>query len=279
MSTNGQTERANDVCALPLVHRIAAMLDLDAARWRNGDALPRGWHVFLFAASTPQSQLRHDGVAGMGITLPDVGLPRVVLGGKRIHFNGDVPIGASVRRASRLESLTPKSAQSGRIVIATVKHDICVEGESEPAIVEHLDYIFREAAEAAPVAQSLAPKRLSPSNEPRADIVREVTPDETLLFRYSSITSNPHRIHYDHPYATQVEGYRGLVVNGGLPALLLTELFRAESRREPTRVITRNIDLLFCNEPMRLNAIKSTDWWTLWAEDSNGRRAVEAKIE
>jgi 3-methylfumaryl-CoA hydratase len=253
------------------------MLDVDAARWRNGDALPRGWHVFLFTATTPQSQLRPDGVAGLGITLPDTGLPRVVLGGKRIRFNADIPIGSAVRRVSRLESITPKSAQSGRIVVVTAKHEIFTEGAREPAIVEHLDYIFREAAEARNML-SLSPYP-RPSDEPGADIVREMTPDETLLFRYSAITSNPHRIHYDYPYATQVEGYRALVVNGGLPGLLLTELFRAESRREPRSVTTRNVGLLFCNEQVNLKAIKGADAWHLWAEDVTGRRGVEAKIE
>jgi len=277
MLPDKQPEEANDVCALPLVRRVAAMLDFDAERSQNGNALPRGWHVFLFAVPTPQSRLRGDGVAGLGIALPDVGLPRVVLGGKRIRFNADIPIGSAMRRVSRLESVTPKSAQSGRIVIATVKHEIFTEGGGEPAIVEHLDYIFREAAETAPQPTSPLPKHVS--DEIRPDIVREVIPDETMLFRYSSITANPHRIHYDHPYATKVEGYRALVVNGGLPALLLTELFREESGREPQLVTTRNVGLLFCNELMRLKALKRPDQWLLWAEDSAGRRAVEAKIE
>ena len=82
-------ERMSDVCALPLVHRVAATFDLDPARYRNGDPLPRGWHVCLFTVPTRQSLLRPDGAAGLGVTLPDVGLPRLMIGGRRIRFTGD----------------------------------------------------------------------------------------------------------------------------------------------------------------------------------------------
>lgn len=86
-------EEADDVCALPLVRRVAAMLDQNPAPWRDGDRLPRGWHVALFTVAAPHSALRPDGVAGLGVTLPDLGLPRLMLGGKRTRFLGDIAIG------------------------------------------------------------------------------------------------------------------------------------------------------------------------------------------
>ena len=84
-------EEMEDVCALPLVHRVAATLDLDPQRFRTGDPLPRGWHVCLFTVATRQSQLRPDGAAGLGVTLPDVGLPRLMIGGRRTHLTKDTP--------------------------------------------------------------------------------------------------------------------------------------------------------------------------------------------
>ena len=89
-----ETQEADDVCALPLVRRLSATLDVDPRQWREDDALPRGWHLALFSVDTPQSKLRPDGVAGLGVQLPDLGLPRIVFGGRTIHLHGDIPIGA-----------------------------------------------------------------------------------------------------------------------------------------------------------------------------------------
>ena len=88
----------DDVCALPLVQRLAATLDLDPSRYRSGDPLPRGWHVCLFTVPTRQSELRPDGAGHLGVSLPDMGLPRLMIGGRRIRFLGDIPIGSAVRR-------------------------------------------------------------------------------------------------------------------------------------------------------------------------------------
>jgi 3-methylfumaryl-CoA hydratase len=147
-------ERMTDVCALPLVQRVAATFDLDPARYRDGDLLPRGWHVCLFTVPTRQSLLRPDGAAGLGVTLPDVGLPRLMIGGRRIRFTGDIPIGSEVRRESRRKAVIPKEGRSGRFVIVTIQHDVYVQGESRAAIEEEQDYVMREAAEAgAPEAE------------------------------------------------------------------------------------------------------------------------------
>ena len=274
-------EQMDDVCALPLVHRLAATLDLDPHQFRNGDALPRGWHVCLFTVATRQSQLRPDGAAGLGVTLPDLGLPRLMIGGRRIRFTGDIPIGATVRRESRRTALVPKQGRSGRFVIVTIQHDVYVQGEPQPVIEEEQDYVMRQAAESAsPAAAKRDPDAAEKASErPTPTVSRTVVPDESLLFRYSAITFNPHRIHYDFPYATTSEGYPALVVNGGIPSILLLELFRAAAGREPVSVAARNVAPLFCGRPLYLNGSREDRGWRMWAEDSNHRLALEASVE
>lgn len=270
-------EQMADVCALPLVQRLAATLDLDPARFCNGQPLPRGWHVCMFAVPTRQSELRGDGSAGLGVTLPDMGLPRLMIGGRRIRFPGHVPIGCEVRRESRRQAVIEKQGRSGRFVIVTIRHDVYVQGESQPAIEEEQDYVLRGAVDTAtPPEPKAAP---APAPERSADVTRTFTPTESLLFRYSAITFNPHRIHYDYPYATASEGYPALVVNGGIASILLLELFRSTAGREPSSVAMRNVAPLFCGSPVTLHGARENASWRMWAEDSGGRLALEATID
>ena len=263
----------NDACALPVVQRVAAMLDRDPATFRDGDNLPRGWHFALFNPATPQSSLRPDGLAGLGVTLPELGLPRIMAAGRRTQFHGDIPIGAAVLRKSRTASVTPKQGRSGRFAIVTIEHNVFVADGGEPVLTEQQDYVLREAETGgAPVATP------QPATPAQAVIERLIVPDETLLLRYCAITFNTHRIHYDLPYATTVEGYPALVVNGGIAPTFLIELFRAHAGREPAMVTTRNIAPLFCGRPVRLCANPGDPEWRLWAEDEAGRPAVEIQI-
>ena len=272
---------AEDVCALPLVRRLAAMLDRDPRTLRIGDPLPRGWHVTLFNAPTRQSDLRADGAASLGVSLPDVGLPRLMLGGRQIQFNGDIPIGALVRRESRPGVAQVKEGRSGRFALVDVDHSIFVEHSGTPAVVERLNYVLREAAKPAAASE---PVRNSTTTAPSAvvgaaDAERTLVPDEALLFRYSSITDNPHRIHYDQPYATTREGYPALVVNGSIPAMFLLEMFRTLARREPSTFMSRNIAPMYCGQPLRLCIKTANAGAKLWAENAMGVTAFEATVE
>ena len=259
----------HDVCALPLVQRVAALLDRDPGALQDGAPLPRGWHVAMFNAPTPQSHLRADGLAGLGVTLPELGLPRIMAAGRRITYHGDIAIGAAVRRDSRIANVADKQGRSGRFAIVTIEHRIVAGGL---ALVEEQDYVMREADPGTP-----APPR--PAATPRpATAERILVPDETLLLRYCAVTFNTHRIHYDLPYATGTEGYPALVVNGGIPILALLELYRAQARREPDHVVIRNLAPLFCGRPIRLCADPAAAGWQLWAEDDCGRPAVEVAV-
>lgn len=270
-------QEADDVCALTIVRRLSAALDMDSARWREGEPLPRGWHLAFFSVDTRQSQLRADGFAGLGVRLPELGLPRIVFGGRKVRFDGDIPIGAKLRRSSRLISVVPKEGRSGRFAICTIQHEIFLEGVREPVIVELHDYMMREAAAPADGSKPPAPAASGPAM-PEPTLRRIVTPDEMLLFRISAVMFNPHRIHYDSPYATNAEGYPALVVNSSVTSLLLLEFFRSESGREPDSISLRNGGLAFCARPLRLNGLMQDRQWQVWADDEYGHVAVEGTM-
>ena len=289
-------ETAEDICALPLVRRLAAMLDRDPAGLAVGDPLPHGWHVTMFNPPTPQAQLRHDGAAGLGVDLPDIGLPRLMMGGRQVRFAGAIPIGATVRRESRRGGVRLKEGRSGRFALIDVEHRIFAADANEAAIVENTSYVLREAAGAAPVAAPAAtPERAAARSgigvEARSGIggeagsgvaaaaTRRLLPDEALLFRYSAITDNPHRIHYDQPYASGTEGYPALVVNGSLPLMFLLEMHRAAAGREVRTLETRNLAPMFCGRALLLSVAREGAAWRLWAEDEAGRVTFEARAQ
>ena len=267
---------ADDVCALPLVRRLSATLDIDPARWREGDPLPRGWHLALFSVDTPQSHVRSDGFAGIGVQLPDLGLPRIVFGGRRVRFHGDLPISAHLRRETRLVSVSPKQGRSGHFAVATIEHRIFLEGQDQPVITEVQDYVMREAA--SPQDAQALQKTAQPTPMPEPEVRQIVVPDEMLLFRVSAVMFNPHRIHYDLPYTIDTEAYPALVVNGSVSSLLLLEFFRRESGREPDFINLKNGGLAFSGEPLRLNAVPDGGTWRVWADNEQGGVIVEGTM-
>ena len=277
-------QAAHDVCALPLVRRLAAMLDRDGMALREGDPLPHGWHVALFNPPTRQSQLRGDGAAGLGVSLPDIGLPRLMMGGRQCRFALDIPIGAQVRRETRQGEVQIKHGRSGRFALVRVEHRIFVEDGQQPAVVENTDYVLREAASPqAPPAPATPATLATPKTQaveaPRPDASMALVPDEALLFRYSAITDNPHRIHYDLAYAMGTEGYPALVVNGSIPAMFLLELFRAAAGHEPATFTSRNVAPMFSGRPLQLNALKDGPSWRLWAQDVQGQTTFDARAD
>lgn len=269
MKPNGQeTEMedvvAEDACTETTLRRIAAMLNQVPP---NSGIMPRGWQVALFAPDPAQNTLRPDGYAGVGVPLPTTDLPRLMFGGRRTQFLGDIPVGRTVVRRSRLLSAVPKTGRSGRMLIATIRHEIACD--ATPVLTEEQDFVLLEAA--PPTAPAPAPQH-SPTVGGTPFIA-----DEAMLLRFCALTFNTHRIHYDHPYATGVESYPALVVNGSLTTLMLTELFRARAGREPSSLVTRNLRPLFCRRANTLHAVED-DPWQLWAEDESGAPALEARI-
>lgn len=261
-----------DRCTLALVRRLAAMLDRDPAALREGDPLPFGWQTTMFNLPTRQSALRADGAGDLAVPLPDLGLPRLMLGGRRVRFDAPVPIGARVRRESRRGEVREKTGRSGRFAVVPVEHRIFVEDGAEPAIVEVQEYVLREAAGARPATPAAADARTAapPDDGPVPQAERTLVADERLLFRFSAITDNPHRIHYDRPYAADVEGYPALVVNGTIPSMFVLEMFRETVGREPTAIASRNLSPMYAGRPLRLALARAATGWRLWVRDADG---------
>jgi 3-methylfumaryl-CoA hydratase len=220
-ASHGTWVERQENCSLASVRRVAAMLDLDCDNFAEGAPLPRGWQFVLLAADTRRSALRSDGFPGLGVPMPDLGLPRLMLGGRTVLFRADIPIGAALRRTSALQSLRRKAGDAGPMAIVTLVHELRIGGQDDPALVETQTYLLLPAHKAS--GEEVSDVVAAPVD---AEHVATAVPDETLLFQYSALGFNSHRIHLDRSHAREVEGFPDLVVNGGLATLLLTEFLR-----------------------------------------------------
>jgi 3-methylfumaryl-CoA hydratase len=264
----GRTEERHDVVsAAPLV-ALAALLDREDPPPRDGDAAPPLAHWLYFLPAYRQSQAGPDGHAARGEFLPPVPLPRRMWAGSRLEFLRPLTVGARVTRISRIADVVPKRGRSGDLVFVTVRHEVSDAGGLVLADEHDIVYRGEGGAAAAPVP--------APGGEAWR---REIRPDPLLLFRYSAVTFNGHRIHYDHPYATRVEGYPGLVVHGPLIATLLVDLVRREVpaaslrtyRFRALRPLFDTASFMTCGLPEA-----SGHGARLWTRDAAGAMTMEA---
>lgn len=260
----GREERVEGVLDLSHARAVAAMFDDPPEGITSGDPLPPLWHWFYFPAVVRASEVGPDGHARRGGFLPPVPLPRRMWAGGRVHFHAPLPVGAPAIRHSRILSVEEKKGRSGALVLVTVEHRILHEGAA--AVVEEQDLIYRDAptaaggspaqgsaAEGSPSLGSGDGEGGAPVSVPAGwDWQDRTTTDPVLLFRFSALTFNGHRIHYDHPYTTQVEGYPGLVVHGPLSALLLMRSGCAHGGDAPASFRYRGVSPLFCGDPIAL---------------------------
>ena len=267
----GRSETRHDVVEAQRVAALAATLD--HPRWPvAGDELPPLWHWIGFHDVVPMSGLGPDGHARRGGFLPPVPLPRRMWAGGRVEFHAPLVIGEPITRTSTVLSITPKHGRSGEMVFVVVRHAITAADGSVRLVEEH-DIVYREMppADAPPPAAQPAPTD--------AGFSREVHPDPVLLFRYSALTFNGHRIHYDRDFCREHEGYPGLVVHGPLTATLLLDLLAAEHpRRRPARLAYRAVSPLFDTAPYTVNGRLEGDGCRLWASNSTGGLAMDASI-
>jgi 3-methylfumaryl-CoA hydratase len=256
----GRTERAGDeIAAWPLV-AYAATLDRDDPAPLPGDPLPPGAHWLYFLPAARQSRLGPDGHALRGAFLPPVALPRRMWAGGRLVFHDALRVGDRAERLSTIREVSPREGRSGKLCFVKVEHRI--ESTRGLALVEEHDIVYREAARAGAARPAAAP---GPPGE--APWRRTLVPDDALLFRYSALTFNAHRIHYDRRYVTEVEGYPGLVVHGPLQAALLLDLIRRERPEVRLREFAfRALAPLFDGAPLTLNGrpgdASSAELWT-----------------
>jgi 3-methylfumaryl-CoA hydratase len=263
----GRTRRDTDQMTRQTAQRLAALLDLPTDGLSDGAALPQGWEAVLFGPLAPHSLIGPDGHPKLGDFLPPVPLPRRMFAGRRTTYHAPLRIGDEVERTSEIAKVEPKEGRSGRMIFVTVVHRLSARGSA--VLTEEQDIVYRE--EVKPGSGSAAAEA-----PPTATWTRSVVPDAVMVFRYSAITYNAHRIHYDADYTRTVEGHPALVVNGGLTTLLVLELARAKLGRPLATVTTRNVKPLYVGRPITVCGTRAGDQAELWVLDADGALALKA---
>ncbi|WP_409181262.1 MaoC family dehydratase N-terminal domain-containing protein [Amycolatopsis sp. VS8301801F10] len=239
------------------VASLAALFDDGLPAPREGDALPPLWHWVALPRWPVSSRLGLDGHPVRGGFLPPVDLPRRMFAGGEVVVHRAPRVGETVRRRSIVDSVAEKSGRSGKLVLVQVRTELSGM-DGTPYLEERQDLLHREAGPSSAPAVPETAAALEPVGSPfrRTDgQTWEFATDPTLLMRFSAATANAHRIHYDWPYATRVEGYPGLVVHGPLMSLALAEVLRLDSPASRVRRIShRNHAPLFCGQPAQLRA-------------------------
>jgi 3-methylfumaryl-CoA hydratase len=267
----GRGETVHDTIGATPVKALAATLDHPAAAVPTGTPLPPLWHWLYFLPLHRQSEIGPDGHARRGGFLPPVPLPRRMWAGSQFEFRSPVRVGDAVARTSTIDDVTSKEGRTGQLVFVKVRHELRCNGASDAAIVEFHDIVYREAKKPGDIEPPPQPAPTSAAWQ------REIVPDDVLLFRYSALTFNGHRIHYDRKYVTEVEGYPGLVVHGPLIATLLMDLLRhhapeAEVATFRFKAVRPTFDL----HPFRINGRREGNAVKLWAQDHEGWLTMDA---
>jgi 3-methylfumaryl-CoA hydratase len=212
----GRTQSVTDTLTPVPATLLTATIDRDDPPYKAGDELPPNWHRLYFLTAVPPGEVGPDGHPARGLFLPPVPLPRRMFAGGRLKFLQPLRIGDTVTRVSEILSVEGKQGRTGDLVFVTVRHRFSVG--DRVALEETQDLVYRGGGSGGGEA---APERVEAAPWERA-----VQPDPVMLFRYSALTFNGHRIHYDHPYVTREEGYPGLIVHGPLISTFLLDLLR-----------------------------------------------------
>jgi 3-methylfumaryl-CoA hydratase len=268
---------SGEIVPLSLLQKIAAMLDIEPTALASSGSMPRGWHFALLPSTAQKSRLRADGFAGLGVQLPDLGLPRLLQIERRVTYHSDIAVGDAVQRVSAIESIEHKGTPERSRAMVTVRHELRHSALDKLAVSETQTFMlmpeggrYREPENAV--------------QQVSGDRMRQYLPDATLLFHFSAIGFNAHKIHLDRDYARHVEGFPDLVVNGGLIALLVTEFARVDLGLALRSLSVRYLAPLFSDRLVTLAAIMSPDsaqsnTWQINVHDSRGAIAAIAKVE
>jgi 3-methylfumaryl-CoA hydratase len=269
----GRSEHRRDtITAAPLAGLSATLDRADDPAPVAGAELPPLAHWLYFLPQAPQREIGPDGHPLRGGFLPPVPLPRRMWAGGRLAFLRPLRVGDAVERRSTITAVESKQGRSGALVFVTVRHEV---GDARGvAVTEEHDIVYRDLPR--PGAPAPAPVA-APAGE---DFSRAIVPDPVLLFRYSALTFNGHRIHYDRSYATQVEGYPGLVVHGPLIATLLVDLLRRERPGATLRAFAfKAASPLFDIHPFTTCGRQEAGHVALWARNHRGELAMQAQAE
>jgi 3-methylfumaryl-CoA hydratase len=270
----GRKQVATDVLHPGPANLLRLAFGRTEAEYREGDALPPAWLACYFLPRVPADALRPDGSPHDTGVVPALPLPRRMFAGERVRFHRPLRIGESLRRETELADLSMKSGGTGTLVFATVVSRVF--GADGLAVEDERRTVFREEVKSG--ERNQAPRREpAPADVPWR---RTITPDPVLLFRFSALTFNSHRIHYDLKWAMEVEGYPGLVVHGPLTTTLLIDFARDHNRER--RIVgyrTQARAPLFDTAPFELRGRPTAKGCELWAVTPEGTIAMSAEVE
>jgi 3-methylfumaryl-CoA hydratase len=270
----GTKELNTDVVTAAQANLLRLTFGRPEPELKDGDALPPGWHVIYFTPRVGPDGLRADGTPSKGGVTPDMPLPRRMFAGQGFRFHRPLRIGQTVRQETELTDISLKSGATGTLVFTTVVSRI--SGPDGLAVEDERRIVYREEVKAGEGNQ--APRR-----EPVPDDVpwrRTIAPNPIVLFRFSALTFNSHRIHYDHEWATKVEGYPALVVHGPFTQTLLVDFARDHAGgRSIKSFVTQARAPLFDGAPFELRGRPKGDGAELWAVTPEGTIAMSAQVE
>ena len=269
----GRQRVVEDEMGLTSVQRAAATLDVDPAGFKNGDPVPRQWFNMFFPDVCKQSELGPDGHANKGVFLPPIPLPRRMGAGRRVQIMGNLVVGQPARKIAEVEAIIPKSGRSGNIVILTMK--LTFETGGETVAVDSFDAIYREAV--PPGQKSTTSKfRDAPAE---GDWAEEVHFTETMNFRYSAVTWNAHRIHYDADYTRDEEGYPHTVQNGGLTMQTITDAACRHNGGTIAGLEARLTKPISVGDRVTILGRRDGKNETCWIRDAHGHLCAEMTVE
>ena len=265
----GRSEEASDVITAQLVRGLRATLFMEIGEPKHGDAAPFTTHWCLAPPVYPMAELGPDGHPMRGGFLPPVPLPRRMWAGGELQFIDSLRVGDEVTRSSRISDVTAKSGSTGKLCFVAVEHVIATA--RGVAIRERHDIVYRDVSPAttpAPAKTTVAPSAPQHRESHMADPV--------LLFRYSALTFNGHRIHYDRDYVTKVEGYPGLIFHGPMQAAFLVEFAsKLHGGAAPKKFSYRGVQPLFEGSEFSVNANTSDIGMDLWTANSEGQPTMK----
>ena len=264
-ATPGPPRVRTDILAPWPSQAMLGLLDRDPHTLSEGDPLPLGWHWLYFKDPLRASHIGPDGHESRGAFMPDVDLPRRMWAGGTLQSSRPVSIGAPAELTSEVNDITEKRGKGGRLVFVTVGHTLRQGGRA--CVREEHVIVYREAD--SPLATSLTRPETAPAEATPFTWQESFLPTTVTLFQFSALTHNSHRIHYDHPYVTEEEGYPGLLVHGPLTALVLLDAAQRHSPAPVSRFRYRALAPLYVNEPITLVG-RPTD------SDPSGKGVVEA---
>lgn len=271
----GRQETTTEAVTPDLVRRFRATFDIGGPIPQPGEAAPRLIHWCLGQPAVATAALGPDGHPARGGFLPPVPLPRRMWAGGAVRFTGDLRVGEVMERLSRIADVRLREGRSGSLCFVTVEHLISAAGRV--VATERQDIVYRGGPDPAAAGPGPAPKPAPLKPAPAGRHHRSVDIGPALLFRYSALTFNGHRIHYDRDYATGVEGYPGLVVHGPLQATLLFTYAAGLDGRAPDRFSFRSLSPLFDGDAVRLHASETEDGLKLWTARDGGPVAMTAE--